>query len=145
MALPAIRAELTVMNIVASVAVGTLLAETCLGRHRASVTSLAGNFGVRTVERELRLRVVIEAPLLPVHRVVTGGASVVEPAIVIVVLPMAVDTLFRRVSEHMCLVAVATLRIVVLAKERETSQVMIEEDIVFPSALIVAVRAFKSL
>ena len=95
----AVRAELAVVNVVRPVAIGAIAAERQLHAQRAAVTVLAVNVGMRAVQPETRLQVVVECVLVPADGVVTQRALLAEPAVVRIVLSVARDTLRRRITE----------------------------------------------
>ena len=63
------------------------------------VTRVAREARVRARQRKLRLRRMIERPVLPAARVVAGRAVRAQRATVLVVLSVAVDAGNRRVLE----------------------------------------------
>ena len=71
---------------------------------------------VRTIERERRLRVVIETPFRPVDGRVAVGAVVGKAVAMRVFRLMARHTVRRRIVEPLSLVAGRALGIVVLAE-----------------------------
>lgn len=71
---------------------------------------------VRTIERERRLRVVIETPFRPVDGRVADGAVVGKAVAMTVFRLMARHTVRRRIVELLSLVAGRALGIVVLAE-----------------------------
>lgn len=145
MALPAIRTELTVVDIVIAVTIRTLTAQACLRAERAAVTAFAAHPGMRPEQRKVGLLVVIEMPLLPVDRVVAGRAGLAESAVMIVVVPVAVDAQFGCVSEDMRIVTVGALGFGMFAEEGKAGQAVVEKDLVFPGTFVMAIRAGDAL
>ncbi len=92
---------------------------------------------VRTVKRETRLNVVIEAPHPPIVRGVAGLALVTEPPIVDVLPLMACDTVLRCVLEREGVVTIFAGREPMEAKERELRYPVIEMDVLRPRPLFV--------
>ncbi len=56
---------------------------------------------MRALQNEVRLPVVVELPLQPVHRVVAQGTVLREAVRVRVAVAMALDTLTGRLTENM--------------------------------------------
>lgn len=139
MATFAVRAELTVVNIVGQVAIRTVAAELCLAVEFPSVTGRTGGVTVCARQGKVGLRVVIEHPVRPRDGVMTQGAVTAEIASVCIVLAMTICALLRRVTEHMRFVARIAFRIVVLAQQRKARQPVVKEQVVLPGLLFVAV------
>ena len=59
----------------------------------------AGDLGMRTGQRELRLRVIECANLAPILLAMAALARIAKPSLVLVILPVAIDTAARRASE----------------------------------------------
>ncbi len=106
---------------------------------------LAFDRHVRAKQRKRCLRIVIEKPGRPVDRVVAQTARVAEPALVPVVIAMAIDTSHRGVPEHLRCMTCNALLAAVSAQQREPGQVVIEEQVVGPAELVVAVIARLAL
>ena len=145
MAASAVEAEFAVVHVVGTVTIAAALAELRMCAQGLPMAMVAGHRGVRTQQREICLRIVIEAPLLPVDGVVTGGAVVVEATFVGIVVPMAVDAGGRRIAEDLRPVAVLALGLCVRTQQREPGQPMIEEDVLLPVGLVVALLAGGAL
>ena len=141
----AVRAEFAIMNIVIAVTVRALLPEPCLAGQRLPVASFTTDIGMRSVERKLRLRSVIELPLFPVNGVVAARACFAESTVVGIVVTMTVDALFRRVPEYVGFVTIAAFCFRVFAEEGEASQVVVKEYFLFPRGFVVAVGTLISL
>lgn len=92
--------KLAVMDIVGTMTVGAVLAQTRLRSERPAMTAFARDVRVRTVERETRLRVVVEQPLLPVDRVVAKEAFLAKPPLMRVIVAVATDAVFRGILEY---------------------------------------------
>jgi hypothetical protein len=73
-----VRAELTIVDIIGTMAICTAFAGFPHRRERAAMTVIAGNIQVGAVENEFCLYVVIKQPQVPRNRVVTGFAVVFE-------------------------------------------------------------------
>ena len=97
----AVESDLTVVYIVRAVAVGSTAPEPGLCCMRSPVTVVALHLVVRTLQGEVRLPVMVELPLQPVHRVVAQGTSLREAIRVRVAFAMALGTFGRRVAEDM--------------------------------------------
>ena len=93
---------------------------------------------MRTVKRETRLNVVIEAPHPPIVRGVARLTLVTEPPIVDILRLMACDTVLRCVLEREGVVTIFAGRKPMEAKERKLRYPVIEMDVLRPSALFVA-------
>lgn len=144
MAACAVGPELTVVNIVRFVAIGAAASKPHLHVQRLPVAGLALDALMRALESESRLHVVIEDRLLPPDRVVTNGTSVAEAAAVGVVVAMAFDALLRCIAKDVRLMAILALALLVLAEQGEAGQPVIEEDVVLPRRLVVAVLAGRA-
>lgn len=92
MTAPTVTTEFPVVHVIAPMAIGALLTERHLRGQRLPVTTLARDLGVRTLQPEVRLRIVVEQPLLPVDRVVAQHAIASETTFMRVVFLMAVHT-----------------------------------------------------
>ena len=139
MALRAVRTEFAVVYVVELVAIRTITAEFRVRVQGAAMTRFAANVGVRAVQCEIRLAIVIEKPLRPGNGVVAFRAVCAEAPIVRVVLGVAVHALFGGISENMRIVALAALDCCVLAEQRKARQIVVEEDVVRPGRFVVAV------
>jgi hypothetical protein len=94
-----IEAELAVVDIICAVAVATPLPDRCLHGQRLAVAALARDVHVRAIEPEVRLPVVIEAPLEPVDRVVAHTAVLAETPVMRVLFAMAFHAPGGRIAE----------------------------------------------
>ena len=137
----AVGTELSIMNVIRLVAVGAVAAQAHLCCQRLPVARFAVDPHVRAFEFKCGLHVVIKYPLPPFDRVVTEGAAFAEASVMGVVLAMAIDALLRCITEHVRIMAILAFTFRVLAQQRETGQAVIEENVVLPGQLIVAVRA----
>lgn len=126
-------------------AVGTFLAEPGLCSQRLPVTAFTANIRVRAVEREIRLCLVIEAPLQPVDRNMTLPARFPEASFVRVTLTVTADAVFLGVLENVRVVASIALLIGMNAEQWESRQIVVEEDVVRPCMFVVAVKAKSAL
>lgn len=104
MATPAIRAELSVMNIICAMTVAAAAAEARHRGKRLAMAAIAADTGVRAVQQELRLQIVIELPLQPVNRVVARGAVVLEATAVRIVFAVTIHTISWCILEYVRLV-----------------------------------------
>ena len=145
MATPAVEAEFAVMDIIGAMAIAAAPAEFCMRGERLPVAIVAGHRGVRSEQWKVGLPVVVETPLLPVHRVVTCGAVVFETALVRVVVTVAVDAGGRSVVEDLRLMTVLALRFRMFSQQREPGQAVIEENLLLPVSLVVTVLARRAL
>jgi len=75
---------------------------------------------------------------------VTGIAAIMEIAVVRVVFAVAGSTVAFLVAERLCLMAILALILVVHAKERKSSKVVIEKHRVLPLNFCVATSAARS-
>ena len=135
----AVRPEFSIMNVIRLVAVGTVTPQSLLHCQRLSVAGLAINAGMRAPQLEVRLDVVIEERLPPVDRVVTQHASLAEAPIMGVAVPVAFDALLGGIAKHVRVMAIPAFPVRVLSEERESGESMIEEHVVLPRRLVVAV------
>ena len=140
-----VGSELAIVNVVGTMTVGAVLAQARLRSERFAMTAFARDVRVRTVEREARLRVVVEQPLLPVDRVMAKEAVLAKPPVVRVVVPVAADAVVRGILEYVRVVTLATFRLCVLAQQRKVREIVIEEHIVLPRQFAVTVEALCAL
>ena len=145
MASAAVEAELAIVNIIGTMAVGAAASEPHLSRDWAAVAGLARHVAMRAGEFEVSLRVMVELPLQPVDRVVTQSAVVREPAGMRIDFGMTFAALDRCLLEYMCLVTRVAFSFCVFAEPRESRQVMVEEHVLRPCDLVVAVQALLTL
>ena len=132
MASATVGSELPIVDIVGTMTIGAVPAEARLRGKRLSVAAVARDRRVCAVKGEAGLRVVVEKPLLPVDRVVAQRAVLTETPLVRVVVAVATDAILRCVLEHVRLVTLATLGFPVFAEQGETSEIVVEKDVVFP-------------
>ena len=145
MATSTIETELSVVNIVGPVAVPTATAHALHCCKRLPVAGVAGRVGVCAFQRKVCPKAVIELPGEPVDRVVAGAAIVREPTSVRVVVTMTFDAKFGRITEHMSFVAVPAFRFRMPAKQWKTGEIVIEEHVILPGRLVVAIVTPDSL
>jgi len=145
MATPAIRAELSVMNIICAMTVAAAAAEARHRGKRLAMAAIATDNVVRAVQRELRLQIVIELPLQPVNRVVARGALVLEATVVRIVFAVTIHTLFWRILEYVRFVTRIAFLAAVLPEQWETCQIVIKKHVFRPRYIIVAVLALDAL
>ena len=145
MAPAAVGTKLSAMDIVARVTIVAASAELHLHFQFLSVASFAANELVCAVKNESSLGVVIKAPLSPVDRCVAHAAVVRETVVMGIIVHVATRAIFRRVAKDLRLVAGSALGVRVRTQKRETSQVVIEEDVLLPRNIIVAVTAHHPL
>ena len=93
---------------------------------------VATNFGVRATERKVGLQVVIECPEVPGNGVMTGITAIAHVALVRVVVTVARDAVDRLVCIGLAGMAAVAFLLLVLAKQREARQVVVEEHRVLP-------------
>jgi len=116
MASTAVESELSVVDIVAGMAVGAAPAKFHLGMQRLPVAGIAANGAVSAVQHKRCLRVVVEAPLGPVDRRMASRAIVRETITVRVVVRVAGAAFFRGVAKYLGLVTGRTFRVRMLAE-----------------------------
>ena len=108
------------------------------------MTFFANDTDVRTSEWKICLYVVIKCPDFPGNGVVTGVAALMEIAVVRVVLTVAGNAVTFLVAKRLRRVAILALILVVHAKERESSKVVIEKHRVLPLHLGVATSTTRA-
>jgi len=140
-AAPAIRAELAVMDVVGSMAGAAVAVHGPHLGQRIAVAVIAGNFAVRALERERRLRVMIEKPDVPCDRVVTILATLGEVATVRIGLQVASRTSGFCRGESLRGMAVFALLFRVRSEQREIREVVVKEHRVLPVDIGVAAFA----
>lgn len=145
MAAATVGSELAIVDVVGTMTVGAVLAQTRLRSERLAMAAFARDVRVCAVERETRLRVVVEQPLLPVDRVMAKEAVLAKPPLVRVVVAVTTDAVFRGILEYVRVVTLATFRLCVLAQQRKTREIVIEEHIVLPRQFAVTVEALGAL
>jgi hypothetical protein len=116
MATPAIRAELSVVNIIGAMTVAAAAAQARHRGKRLAMAAIAADTGVRAVQRESRLQIVIELPLQPVNRIVARGAVVLEATVVRIVFAVTIHTIFWCILEYVRFVTRIAFLAAVLAK-----------------------------
>lgn len=145
MAPATIKAKLAIVNIVGTMTVIAAAAQPHLIFHRLPMTGFTLRIAMRTIERKIGLRVVIETPLRPVDRRV-AQRTVVGEAVTVRVL-----RLVTRHAVHWCtpellrFVTGRTFGVAMFAQQGESSKAMIEEDVFGPGRFVVAVLAGCSL
>ena len=138
-------ASLTITAEFAVVHVVCLMAITTAGTHRPhyvdglTVTIVARDLDMRTVETEVRLNVVIEKPDIPVDRVMAAFASAAESSLMRIIIRVAAHTVRFRMFKCFCLVAFSALELQVLAEDRKPGEIVIKANVVGPRHLVVAI------
>lgn len=145
MATATVRPELTIVDVVGTMAICTVSTEARLRSEFLPVTALTRDVRVRAVEREAGLCVVVEQPLLPVDRVMAQCTIFAEAPLVGVTLTVATDAVLGRIAEHVRRVALAAVGFRVPAEQREAGEIVVEEDVVLPRRLAVAVETLRAL
>ena len=97
----AVETEFAVVNVIGTMTVGASASEPRLRNQGSPVTAVAWNFEVRALQGKVRLPIVVELPLQPVHGVVAQGTIFREAVCVWIAVPMALDTLRGRVAKNM--------------------------------------------
>ena len=145
MASAAVEAEFTIVDVVGTMAVGAAASEPHLSRDRAAVAGLARHVAMRARQLEVGLRVMVELPLQPVHRVVAQSAGIREAAGVRIDFGMTFAAFGRCFFEYVCLVTGVAIGLRVFAEPRESRQIMVEEHVLCPCDLVVAIEALLAL
>ncbi len=140
-----VRSKFTIVYVIRSMAVGAVLADSLDRSEGAAVTVAAGDVNVRTAEFELGAVIVIELPKVPGNRVMAGLTVVLEYVFVRIVVEMAGDTLTVGAGEYLSFVTVLAFDVVMLAKQWETCQVVVEKQRFLPVILGVAIVALLAL
>lgn len=83
---------------------------------RTAMTRLAGDDFVRAIKLETRLRIVVEHPLVPVHRVVAQRAPVTKALVMCIGISMARHALLGRIAEHTRVMTLGAVNTSVLAQ-----------------------------
>ena len=137
----AVSSKFTVVDIVTGMAIAATAAERRLDVQRLPVAGLAADGAVRAVEAESGLCVVVKAPFRPVDGRMTQRAVLAKAAVMWLVFAVAGVAVFGGISKNLCFVTSRALGVRVLAEQRESRQVMIEENVLGPGFVIVAVVA----
>ena len=116
MATPAIRAELSIVNIIGAMTVAAAATQARHRSQRLAMAAIAADPVMGTVQRESRLLIVIELPLQPVNRIVARGAVVLEATVVRVVFSVAFHAIVGRILEYVRLMTRIALLAAVLAE-----------------------------
>ena len=132
MAPSTIKAELTVVNVVGTMAIVAAGAESHLDIERLPMAGFAVSIAMSAVKRKCRLTVVIEAPLRPVDRRVAECATVGKAVAVRVFGRMARHAVHWRIPEFLSFMTFGAVRVAVLAEQREAGQPMVKEDVLAP-------------
>jgi hypothetical protein len=114
-------------------------------RHGRAVALLAGEVDVRPVQLERGLGIVVEAPALPAVRVVAVLAARAEAPEMHVLDGVTREAIAWCVLEARRRVALLASGDRVDSEERESADVVLEEDLVRPGSLIVAILAARPL
>ncbi len=109
------------------------------------MAGFAGDVGVGSGQGEVGLGVVVEEPCMPIDRVMAQRAVGPETPLVRFFVLMTGVALGRRIDVNVRLVARAAIRVRVPSEQRETGEVVIEEKILRPVDLAVAVVAGETL
>ena len=141
----AVEAEFPVVYVVRTVAIATAAPKLAQRSQRLPMTVGTGNRGMRAVEQKICLAVVVELPLVPVHGVVTVGTIVAVATLMRIFLEMTVHACRRRIAEYAGLVAGSAILAGVYAQQWKARQIVVEEYIVFPGVLVMAVSALRAL
>ena len=96
----AVETEFAIVNVIGTMTVGASASQPRLRNQGPPVTAVAWNFKVRALQGKVRLPVVVELPLQPVHGVVAQGAVLREAIRVRIAVAMAFDTLRGCVAEY---------------------------------------------
>lgn len=113
--------------------------------HRSRVARLALQADVGAGQIEIGLRIVIETPIGPSHRAVTGCAIWPKPPFMAVIVAVTLGAFGRRVLEARRGVARSAGDPDMLADQRKYRQSMVEADRDLPAAVVVALLALGSL
>ena len=97
----AVETEFTVVDIIRPMTIGAPASKPGLRRQRPAVTAGAANFEMCALQGKVRLPIVVELPLEPVHGVVAQGTILRETVRVWVAVPMAFDAVRGRVAKNM--------------------------------------------
>lgn len=100
---------------------------------------------MRALQFKMRLRIVVESPFRPVHRVVAERAVARKTTVMGIVIAMAVHAVRGCVRENTGLVTGIARGVRVRAEQRESRQAMIEKDLVGPRVLVVTIIARDAL
>lgn len=141
MAPAAVGTELSVVDIVARVAIAAATAQISLRFQFLPMAGLATDGAVCSVEHEWSLGVVVKTPFCPVDRRVTRRAVIWESFFVRVVVCMAATAGLGCIPKDLRFVAGCAFGIRVLAEQREACQVVIEEHIFAPGDVVVTITA----
>ena len=145
MAASAIRTEGTVVGVVLGMAATAAARQLDFSLDGTPVTGVAVDLPVRTPQREARLLIVIELPDLPAVRVVTQPALRPEPPEMDVLLAVAAVACDARILVARRRVALLAGGDGVEAQQRETREIVLEEDAHGPTSLVVAGVAAAAL
>jgi hypothetical protein len=97
----AVRTKFSVVHIIGTMAFTTSHSELDHVSKRLAMAVVAGNGYMRTIELKICLQVMIEKPDLPVHRVVAALAGRAEPALVRIIVTVAINTRAPGITEHL--------------------------------------------
>jgi hypothetical protein len=129
----AVLAKLTIMHVVEFVAVATITTNPGgHGSQRLPVAVVARDRCVCTIEKKIRLRIVIKQPQVPIDRVVTEAAFIAVSILVRIVVGVTGYTFCLRQLEFVRLVTILALSFHVLSEQRKDGQAMVEPHIFSP-------------
>jgi hypothetical protein len=127
-----VGAKFIVVHIIRTMAAAAATVDCLHFAKSAPMTIIAGDIDVSTAQFKFGLQVVIKKPKIPRDWIVAGVATPGEVVAMWIVICMAVGTAIVRVREQFGLVTVLAFILVVNAKQRKGSEVVIEENRVLP-------------
>ena len=132
MAAPAVGAEFTVVYVVGTMTIAATSIEGFDFYKRHTVTVVAPDLDVSAMQLEVGLQVVIKGPDFPRDGGMTGITAVTHIAFVRVIVAVAGNAVDRFIRIRLTCVATITFLFLVVAMQRESGQVMVEENRVLP-------------
>ena len=141
MAAAAVVTELTVVDVVVSMAVAALFGNHVGHGKRRAMAALAVHLGVRAVEPEFGLCIVIEFPQPPAIGVVTPTATLAEAALVMIVVGMTFQAVGRCLREVRAEVTGLAWGNRMQTDQGKAAEIVIETQLRPPAGLVVAIRA----
>ena len=116
MAAAAVRAEFTIMDVIGPMTIAACTACLLHRCQRAAVAIIAGDVDMRAIYCETRLSIMIKKPQVPGDWVMTGLTVILEPAVVRIIIEMAIDALLAGIGKHLGFMAGLTLDIAMFSQ-----------------------------
>ena len=132
MAAAAVGTEFTIVIVVRPVAVAAIAVQHLHLLQWAAMAAVTGNVDMRSIQKKIRLQIVIKIPQVPGDWVMAAIATIQEKTLVRIVFSMTGDAISFRVGEGLRRVTILALILGVHAVQWESGQIVVEEHRVLP-------------